>query len=142
MPPRIVIATLCDDVREETAGKVSIMGIFNQFRVGDFRNPMRPFWIYARIEFENEGDYPITVEFRTIEGQSIFQIKGVAQLRTIPERPGQPSTLARPVTDLKFKVDNLRLPRDGLYEVAFSHNDQLLQTLQIEAVIQRPAFVQ
>ena len=140
--PRILIASLCDDVREEVAGKVSIMGIFNQFRVADFRNPMPPFWIFARVEFEQEGDYPITMEFRTVEGQRIFQVKGVAQLRTIPEQQGQPSTLARPVANLKFKVDNFRLPRDGLYELAFFYNNQLLQTLQIEAVVQRPAFVQ
>jgi len=140
--PKILIATLCDDVREEIAGKVSIMGIFNQFRVADFRSPMRPFWIYARIEFENEGDYPITVELRTVEGQRIFQIQSVAQLPTIPERPDRPSTRVPPVADLKFKIDNLSLPRDGLYEVAFFHNEQLLQTVQIEAVVQRPAFVQ
>ena len=140
--PRILIASLCDDVREELGGKVSIMGIFNQFRVVDFRNPMPPFWIYARVEFEQEGDYPITVEFRTVEGQRIFQVKGVAQLRTLADHQSQPSTLARPVANLKFKVDNFSLPRDGLYELAFFHNDQLLQTIQIEAVVQRPGFVQ
>ena len=140
--PRILIATLCDDVREEISGKVSIMGTFNQFRVADFRNAMPPFWIFARIEFEQEGDYPVVIEFRTIEGQRIFQVKGIAQLRTMPERPGQPPTLVRLVANLKFKVDNLKLPRDGLYELAFFHNEQLLQTVQIEAVVQRPQFVQ
>jgi hypothetical protein len=118
------------------------MGTFNQFRVVDFRNPMPPFWIFARIEFEQEGDYPVVIEFRTIEGQRIFQVKGIAQLRTMPERPGHPPTLVRPVANLKFKVDNFRLPRDGLYEIAFFHNDQLLQTVQIEAIVQRPGFVQ
>lgn|SRR5574341_283503 len=140
--PKILIATLCDDVREETSGKVSIMGTFNQFRVADFRNAMPPFWIFARIEFEQEGDYPVVIEFRTIEGQRIFQVKGIAQLRTMPERSGQPSTLVRPVANLKLKVDNFKLPRDGLYEIAFFHNDQPLQTIQIEAVVQRPGFVQ
>lgn len=140
--PRILIATLCDDVREEISSKVSIMGTFNQFRVADFRNPMPPFWIFARIEFEQEGDYPVIIEFRTIEGQRIFQVKGIAQLRTMPERSVQPPTLVRPVANLKLKVDNFKLPRDGLYEIAFFHNDQLLQTVQIEAVVQRPAFVQ
>jgi len=140
--PKLIIATLCDDVREESAGKVSIMGIFNQFQVGDFRNPMPPFWIYARIEFEQEGDYPVAIEFRTVEGQRIFQVKGIAQVRTGPERPGQPTTLVRPIANLKFKVDNFTLPRDGLYEIAFFNDDQLLQTVQIEAVVQRPGFVQ
>jgi len=140
--PKVLIATLCDDVREEISTKVSIMGAFNQFRVGDFRNPMPPFWIFARIEFEHEGDYPITTELRTIEGQRIFQIKAIAQVRTTPEPLGQPPSLVRPLASLKFKVDNLKLPRDGLYEVAFFHNDQLLQTVQIEAVVQRPGFVQ
>ena len=140
--PKILIATLCDDVREEISGKVSIMGIFNQFRVADFRNAMPPFWIYTRIEFEQEGDYPITITFRTVEGQRIFQLKAVSQVRTTPERSGQPPTLVRPTADLKFKVDNFRLPRDGLYEIAFFNDDQLLQTVQIEAVVQRPGFVQ
>lgn len=140
--PKILIATLCDDVREEISGKVSIMGIFNQFRVADFRNAMPPFWIYTRIEFEQEGDYPVAITFRTVEGQRIFQLKAVAQVRTTREHSGQPPALVRPTADLKFKVDNFRLPRDGLYEIAFSHNDQPLQTVQIEAVVQRPAFVQ
>lgn len=140
--PKILIATLCDDVREEISGKVSIMGIFNQFRVADFRNAMPPFWIYTRIEFEQEGDYPVEITFRTVEGQRIFQLKAVAQVRTTLERSGQPPTLVRPTADLKFKVDNFRLPRDGLYEIVFFHNDQPLQTVQIEAVVQRPAFVQ
>lgn len=140
--PKILIATLCDDVRDEISGKVSIMGTFNQFRVADFRNAMPPFWIFARIEFEQEGDYPITTEFRAIEGQRIFQIKGVAQVRTMPEPLGRPPALVRPVANLKFKVDNLRLPRDGLYELAFLYNDRPLQTVQIEAIVQRPAFVQ
>ncbi len=70
------------------------------------------------------------------------QVKGIAQLRTMPEGSGQPSTLVRPVANLKLKVDNFKLPRDGLYEIAFFHNDQPLQTIQIEAVVQRPGFVQ
>ena len=61
---------------------------------------------------------------------------------TAPEQPSQPPTLVRPAANLKFKVDNLKLPRDGLYEIAFFHNDQPLQTVQIEAIVQRPGFVQ
>lgn len=137
--PRVLIVTLCDDVREEIAGKLSLMGLFNQFRVADFRNPMPTFWIYARVEFEQPGDYEIRTELRTVEGQGIFQLRGVAQLRPVST---QQASLALPTADLKFKIDNLALPRDGLYEIALFYNDQLLQTLQVEAVVQRPGFLQ
>lgn len=140
--PKILVATLCDDVREEVSGKVSLMGTFNQFRVADFRNPMPPFWIFARMEFEQEGDYPSVVEFRTTEGQTIFQIKGVAQLRHALESSDQPSSQARPVANLKFRVDNLRLPRHGFYELAFIHNNHCLQAIQIEVVVQPQPYVQ
>jgi hypothetical protein len=133
---------LCDDIREEVAGKLSLMGLFNQFRVADFRNPMPAFWIYARVEFEQPGDYEIRTELRTIEGQGIFQLRGLTQLRPIATQPDRQASLALPTADLKFKIDNLTLPRDGLYEIALFYDDQLLQTLQIEAVVQRPGFLQ
>jgi hypothetical protein len=135
----VLIITLCDDIREEVAGKLSLMGLFNQFRVADFRSPMPAFWIYARVEFEQPGDYEIRTELRTVEGQGIFQLRGVTQLRPVPT---QQASLALPTADLKFKIDNLTLPRDGLYEIALFYDDQLLQTLQVEAVVQRPGFLQ
>ena len=134
--PRVLIATLCDDVREEVGGKNSLMGVFNTFYVSDFRNPINTFWIFARLEFDQDGEYPIVVEFRTIEGQSIFQVRGNVNVQR-----SQQSQI-EPTANLKFRVIGLRFPRHGVYELAILHNDQMLHRVYVEVVVPPPRFVQ
>jgi hypothetical protein len=132
--PRALVTTLCDDVREELRGKHSVMGIFNRFIVSDFRNPVNTFWIYARIELEQDGEYEFAFRFRTIEGENIFQVN--AHLTTQSE--GQ----IPPATDLKIRIDGLRFPRHGVYELALLHHDQVLSTVPIEVVVPSPRYIQ
>ena len=105
------------------------MGIFNQFTISDFRNPVNSFWIFARIEFEQEGEYPITFEFRTVEGDKIFEIQANVILQQA--RPSQ----LRPAGDLKIKFNTLKFPRHGSYELAIRSKDTLLQTVPVEVVV-------
>jgi Family of unknown function (DUF6941) len=134
--PRVLIATLCDDVRDEVRGKNSLMGVFNQFTISDFRNPVNSFWIFARIEFEQGGEYPITFEFRTVEGHKIFEVQ--AGINIQQTRPSQ----IRPVGDLKFRVNALRFPRHGAYELAIRSKDTVLQTVPVEVVVPQTPYVQ
>src|SRR5688572_5065432 len=69
---KVVLATLCDDVREEKTNKYSLMGVFNQFTVGDFRTPLPPFCIFASIGFDTPGAHSITIHFRRVEGEQFF----------------------------------------------------------------------
>jgi len=132
--PKVLFAILCDDVRQEVAGKFSLMGIFGQFHVSDFRNPLPPFNIYAKIEFEQAGNFPIEVEFRSVEGQRIFQLRGSVAV----EEPTQ----GRIIGILNLKLENLRLPRHGEYEVVIIYNNQPLSVLPVEVVIPPQRFLQ
>lgn len=134
--PRALIATLCDDVREEVHGKNSLMGVFNQFRIADFRNPVNTFWIFARIEFEEEGEFPFAFEFRAIEGQSLFRITGAVNVR------GQSGSNIPPVADLKFRADGLRFPRHGIYELAIFVKEKIIQTVPVEVITAKSPYVQ
>ncbi len=125
--PRVLFAVLCDDVRQEVAGKSSLMGIFGQFRVTDFRNPLPSFHIYANIEFEQAGNFPIVVEFRTGGGERIFQLRGSVEV-------GEQAQ-GRIVGILDLRLENLRLPRHGDYEVVIIYNDQPLSVLPVEVVV-------
>ena len=106
--PKVHFAMLCDDVRVELAGKFSLMGIFDQFQVSDFQNPLPSFYIVARVEFESEGSYPLVVQLRTLEGQSIFNLSGKIQV--------QESTQGEKIGNIRLRIDNLRLPLPGQYE--------------------------
>src|SRR3990172_3882831 len=103
--PRALMAALCDDVRQELKGKVSLMGIFSRFLVTDFSQPMPPFRIFAKLGFEGEGDHQIVVELRSAEGQRIFQIRGVAHVET----RDQVTNLY--TADINLGMDSLKLPR-------------------------------
>ena len=134
--PRVIFAVTCDDVREEVSNKVSLMGIFDRFIVGDFRNPLPSFYLFAKIEFEEEGDYPMLIQMRTIEGEVVFQIQGAMHVDGVPEAAGLPRG------NFKLRFDNLRLPRHGLYELVVSHNNQNLISLPISVQVRPARFVQ
>ena len=70
---KLFLATACDDVREEKSGKISLMGLFDRFIVADFRAPLPSFWLFAQIGFDGEGEHALTVEFRRVEGASVFR---------------------------------------------------------------------
>src|SRR5574341_2408830 len=63
---KIILATLCDDVREEKTGKFSLMGLFDRFLVTDFRAPLPPFWLFVQIGCETEGEHSLSVELRRV----------------------------------------------------------------------------
>ncbi len=125
---------LCDDVRVELAGKFSLMGIFDQFQVSDFQNPLPSFYIVARVEFESEGSYPLVVQLRTLEGQSIFNLSGKIQV--------QESTQGEKIGNIRLRIDNLRLPRPGQYEFVLLYNDESLHVLPVAVIIPPQKYVQ
>ncbi|MBI4522332.1 MAG: hypothetical protein HY695_00825 [Deltaproteobacteria bacterium] len=134
--PKTLLAVLCDDVRIEQGNKFSLMGLFNQFQVRDFTQPLPPFHIFAQISFEQEGDYPLEIELRTIEGEKILQLKALAQARGVDE------VRNAPVGTIIFKIGNLKIPRPGQYEFALICNDQVLQTVPFRALVPKQPFVQ
>ena len=134
--PRVLLAVLCDDVRQELGGKVSLMGIFTKFNVRDFTQPMPSFHVFAQIGFEAPGDYPIDVELRASEGQRIFQLQGMAHVEA------QEQTMNLYTANLNLGMGNLKLPRPGAYEFALRCANQQIHVLPFDAVVVTPPLVQ
>ncbi len=134
--PKTLLAVLCDDVRLEQSNKFSLMGLFNQFQVRDFTQPLPSFHIFAQIGFEKEGDYQIEIELRTVEGENIFRLEGLVQAT------GTDRVRNSPVGTMIFKIGNLKIPRPGRYEFALKCSNQPLATIPFEAMVPKQPFVQ
>ena len=134
--PSVLLAVLCDDVRDEMRGKFSLMGIFTQFMVSDFSKPLPRFRLFAKLAFDSEGDHPFTVRLRTGEGQNIFEFRGVANVRQEDE------VTSLFVANLNLTFDDLKLPRPGMYELVLAHNEQIFHVVPLQAVILKPAMMQ
>jgi len=134
--PRVLLAVLCDDVRQELGGKVSLMGIFTRFNVTDFTQPMPSFHVFAKIGFEAPGDYPIDVELRSSEGQRMFQLQGMAHVEA------QEQTTNLYVANLDLRMGSLKLPRPGGYEFALRCNNRQIGLVPFDAVVVTPPLVQ
>ena len=133
---KIILATLCDDVREEKTNKFSLMGVFDQFNVGDFRTPLPLFCIFASIGFDNGGSHTISIDFRRVEGTRLFR---ATTNHDLGEQ--SPATLLyHAVINLHF--NNLTVPGPGRYEFAFECDGQHVGTLPVNVVQPPPRLVQ
>ena len=134
--PKAFFAVLCDDVREEMRGKVSLMGIFSQFMVSDFSKPLPRFRMFAKIGFESDGNHPFTIRLRSGEGQNIFEFHGVANVRDEDE------VTNLYMANLNLGFDDLKLPRPGIYELVFLYQDQAFHVVPLQAVMVKPPTLQ
>ena len=134
--PCVLLAVLCDDVREEMRGKISLMGIFSQFMVSDFSKPLPRFKLFAKIGFESEGNHPFTVRLRTSEGQSVFEFRGMVNVREEDE------VTSLYTANLNLAFDDLKLPRPGIYELVLAHNEQTFHVVPLQAVMIKPPLMQ
>ena len=133
---RIIIATLCDDVREEKAGKFSLIGLFNQFTVHDFRVPLPSFCIFATIGFDSPGNHPISILFRRVEGDTIFRAESIHQITEQDRASLQYLAL------INLRLSNLTLPGAGRYEFAFECDGQYIGAIPVLVVQPPPRLVQ
>ncbi len=134
--PKAFFAVLCDDVREEMRGKVSLMGIFSQFMVSDFSKPLPRFRLFAKIGFESDGNHPFTIRLRSGEGQKIFEISGIANVRDEDE------VTNLYMANLNLGFDDLKLPRPGIYELVFLYQEQAFHIVPLQAVVVKPPTLQ
>lgn len=132
---RIILATLCDDVREEKT-KYSLMGVFNQFNVVDFRAPLPPFCIFATIGFDKAGSHAVSLEFRRIEGERIFRAESNHDVSVQDLATMQFHAL------INLRLANLTLPGPGRYEFAFECDGQHTGTLFVNVTQLAPRLVQ
>ena len=134
--PEVKLAVLCDDVRYEVAGKVSLMGIFDQFQVTDFTQPLPPFRFFMKIAFQDEGQYPIALNIRSGEGDFKVGIQGLVHAKTQDEISRQY------VAIINFGFNNLKIPRPGMYYVELNYQDRTICSLPFRAITVRPPTLQ
>jgi hypothetical protein len=134
--PRVIIQALCDDIRHEVNNKVSLMGIFENFNVNDFTKGLPPFHVYAKVGFETNAPVPLQLELRSVEGQRIFVIEANANLGVEPAPDGLY------YTNFDSMLQNLKLPRPGVYEFVIRANNQSIGLIHFTASVQTPPLVQ
>jgi hypothetical protein len=133
---KLFLVTACDDVREEKSGKVSLMGLFDRFIVADFRAPLPSFWLFAQIGFDGEGEHTLTVEFRRVEGASVFRTE------TRHHAAGKNGVSGLSHANINLHLEHLSVPGPGGYEFALHSDGQHIGSLPIEVVQPQPQLVQ
>ncbi len=109
--PRLLLCTLCDDVRVEVAGKHTLVGLFDTFNVVDFEQPLPTFRVFARIGLETAGTHPLLLSFETDAGD--FRIE--SQSRLDARVPSEVSGLHE--STFIATMNGLQIPRPGRYLV-------------------------
>ena len=123
-------------MREEKSGKVSLMGLFDRFIVADFRAPLPSFWLFAQIGFDGEGEHTLTVEFRRVEGASVFRTE------TRHHAAGKNGVSGLSHANINLHLENLSVPGPGGYEFALQSDGQHIGSLPVEVVQPQPQLVQ
>jgi hypothetical protein len=133
---KLFLATACDDVREEKSGKVSLMGLFDRFIVADFRAPLPSFWLFTQIGFDGEGEHTLTVQFRRVEGASVFRTE------TRHQAAGKNGVSGLSHANINLHLEYLSVPGPGEYEFALHSDGQHIGSLPVEVVQPQPQLVQ
>jgi len=116
-PPQLLRSIICDDVRHEVGGKVSLMGVFSNFSVVNFMQPLPRFHIHAVIAVDGEGDHRVAIRIASREGDFKLELPGMlyAHVRS-------------PLTDLyectvMLALEGFQVPRPGIYDISFVVGD-------------------
>src|SRR5438067_4833566 len=109
--PRLVTCLLCDDVRYELGGKQTLVGLFDQFNVVDFSQPLPSFKIFVRLAVDDEGEFPIAIRLLSREGDFRIELPGQFSAQDRSEVSG----LYEGVVALA--INGMRVPRPGHYDV-------------------------
>lgn len=133
---KLFLATLCDDVREEKTGKFSLMGIFDQFMVVDFRVPLPSFWLFAQIGFDSEGEHGLVIEFRRVEGASVIRAETRHQVA------GKNSVTGRYHANVNLRFEHVAVPGPGAFEFAIHSDGEFIGAVPVEIMQPAPRLVQ
>lgn len=115
--PRLLIAALCDDVRTEVRGKVSLMGLFDNFSVGDLGKPLPPFRLYARIGVTTPGEHAVRLRITSLEGDFQVELPGKLVARETSAASGLHEAV------MTLGISGLVVPRAGRYQMRFVVDD-------------------
>ncbi|MSP40708.1 MAG: hypothetical protein EXR70_19655 [Deltaproteobacteria bacterium] len=133
---KLILATLCDDVREEKTGKFSLMGVFDRFLVADFRAPLPTFWLFAQIGCASEGEHTLSVELRRVEGTS------VARVEIKHQSNARSAVTGLCAANINLRLEQLTIPGPGVYEFALHSDGEHLGSLPVEVLQPAPQLLQ
>jgi hypothetical protein len=117
---KILLAVLCDDVRHELSGKVSLMGIFDSFNVSAYTAPLPSFHIFAKLGVLSEGTHSVTLRILSDEGDFNTELAG--QMLT----QGRDEFSGRYLSNIDLAINGMTIPRPGRYLVKFVVDGQEL----------------
>jgi hypothetical protein len=112
-----MIAVLCDDVRNEQRGKVSLMGLFDNFFVSDLSKPLPPFRVFARIGVTTHGEHKLRLEIASLEGDFRVELPGKLNAREQSAASGLHEAV------MTLGISGLVVPRAGRYRLRFIVDD-------------------
>ena len=135
--PTVFFAVLCDDVRQEADGKSSLMGLFNNFNVSDYKQPLSTFTIHVRFGFKEEGRYTVKFEIRSHKGDFTIAMQSAIQ-------PAPPKNAAYNEYNVSInaKVENLKIPREGRYSVNVKVDDHSVTKIPFTVTTPKSPIVQ
>ena len=134
--PQVYCAVLCDDVRQEVGGKKSLMGLFTNFNVFDYQQPLPTFTVFVRLGFTHQGRHTLKLEARSHEGDFKVGFQGPVEANTQDEAREQY------MADVNFTFENLKIPREGPYSVDVSVDDKVITEIPFMVKTHKPPVVQ
>jgi hypothetical protein len=109
----LLIAALCDDVRTEVRGKVSLMGLFDNFSVSDVDKPLPPFRLYARVGVTTPGEHAVQLRISSVEDDFQVELPGKLAARETSAASGLHEAV------MTLGITGLVVPRAGRYRLCF-----------------------
>jgi hypothetical protein len=110
---RLLIAALCDDVRTEVRGKVSLMGLFDNFSVSDVDKPLPPFRLYARVGMTTPGEHAVRLRISSLEDDFQVELPGQLTARETNAASGLHEAV------MTLGITGLVVPHAGRYRLCF-----------------------
>lgn len=129
---QVIVAVVCDDVRHEVGSKKSLMGLFTDFQVSDYQQPLPPFTIFVKLGFQESGTYTVGFNVKSHEGDFGFNFSSPI------EAHGRSDAYERYVVDMNVNLRDLKVPREGRYSVEVTVDGQAVKHLPFVVKTQRP----
>lgn len=115
---------LCDLVISDAqSGKVSLINLFDRFRVPSFPSPPKPCVAYAFLT-DGSGEVDLTIEIEALA--SLEQVYSYKTRIRFPDRVG--------ATHFKFTVTDCSFTRPGSYQVVLYANKNPIAQTRLEVV--------
>ncbi len=116
---------LCDNtIVEAVTGKISIIGIFDNWHVAQFPHPIRPFMAFLQLT-DGIGKYAVSVDVHDLQADQVIAQARIAEI-DFPERISK--------VNLMIPVPSLLLQHAGRYDFVVLADGQEIDRQQFQAI--------